>query len=106
MIWREPTNHHDDCYVVNMKGFNRYKKSKWEDSDLKSATLLISHGDDVPIPVYMLPDVSLSDIEDTQDLGCNKTGDRSLSEYEENISTLQQFAQAELNDLVWNFNLS
>jgi len=89
MVWRVLTNHHDDCYfyVVNLKGFNRYKKSKWEYPDLKSATQPILHSDDVPIPVYTLPDVPLPDMGKTQDLEYNTTGDSSLSEYEENIST-------------------
>ena len=30
MVWRELQNHHDDCYfcMVNIKGFNRYKKKE------------------------------------------------------------------------------
>lgn len=38
MVWREPKNHHNDCYfcMVNVKGFNRYKKHKWEYPDLES----------------------------------------------------------------------
>ena len=108
MVWREPKNHHDDCYfcAVNVKGFNRYKKSKWEYPDLESARRPISHSNDVPIPVYTVSDLPLSDIEETQDAGCNTTGDSSFSEYEENISTPQQFNQAELNDLVRDLNLS
>lgn len=53
MVWREPKNHHDDCYfcVVNVKGFNRYKKHKWEYPDLESARRPIPHSKDIPIPV-------------------------------------------------------
>jgi len=66
---KDPTKHHDDCYfcVVNVKGFNRYKKSKWEYIDLKSATQPIWYSNDVSILVYTFSDVPLSDIEETQD---------------------------------------
>jgi len=37
MIWRHPKNHNGGYYlcVVNMKGFNRHKTSKWVYPDLK-----------------------------------------------------------------------
>jgi len=45
MVWREQKNHHDDCYfcVVKVKGFNLYKKNKWEYPDLESARRPIPH---------------------------------------------------------------
>jgi len=56
--------------------------------------------------MYTIPDVPLTDIEETQDLEYNTTGNSSFSEYEENTSTPQQFTQAELNELVLDLNLS
>jgi len=105
MVWREPTNHHDDCYfsVENVKGFNGYKKSKWEYPYLESARRPIPYNDNVPIQAYTLP---LSYIEKQQDLKCNTTRHSSFSEYEGNILTPQQFTQTELNDLVQDLNLS
>ena len=37
MVWREPQNHHDDCYfcMVNIKGFNRSKKKEMRISRFK-----------------------------------------------------------------------
>jgi len=67
---------------------------------------LISHSDDVLRAIYTLPDVPLPDIEETQYLVCKKTGDSNFNEYEGNISTPQQFTQAELNNLVRDLNLS
>ena len=31
MVWREPINHHDNCYfcLVDMTGLNSYKKKTW-----------------------------------------------------------------------------
>jgi len=99
MVWREPRNHHDDCYfcVVNIKGFNRYKKSAWTYPDLESARRPIPHSPDMPIPVFRTNrDSSMSDSEDMHD----------GSHYEESISTSQQFSRAELNDLVRDLKLS
>jgi len=56
--------------------------------------------------MYTIPEVPLSNIEETQYLEYNTTGNSSFSKYEENTSTPQQFTQAELNDLVRDLNLS
>ena len=39
MVWRNPKNHHDDCYfcMVDMSGWNRHKKNLWYYPDLESA---------------------------------------------------------------------
>ena len=45
MLSREPQNHHDDCYfyMINIKGFCRYKKKEWGYPDLKSARRTVLH---------------------------------------------------------------
>jgi len=106
MIWRQPKNHHDDCYfcVVNMKGFNRHKKSKWVYPNLESARRPVCHSDDVPIPIFHTLQDPLSNNEEMPALEFNETDDGS--DYEENMSTSQQFSQEELNDLVRDLKLS
>ena len=67
MVWRRPQNHHDDCYfcLVNIKGFNRYKKRKWEYLDLKSARRPVLHCESIPVPVFTsLPQLHDSDCEE------------------------------------------
>lgn len=105
MVWREPRNHHDDCYfcVVSVKGFNKYKKRNWEYPDLESARRSVPHSKDVPVPVFTtLPELSSSDVEELQDVESN-TND---SEYEADISTPQQFSQEQLSDLIRDLSLS
>ncbi|XP_072276834.1 uncharacterized protein [Pyxicephalus adspersus] len=108
MVWRKPQNHDNDCYfcAVKVKGFNRYKKNKWEYPDLESARRPLPHGADVPIPVFStLPDIPVSEMEDIQDLECNP-GVSSGSEYEGSVSSNQQFSQEEFNDLIRDLSLS
>ena len=54
MIWREPTNHVNDCYFCltpsMKKGFNRKKKSVIEYSNIPSAICPVRHSDELPIP--------------------------------------------------------
>ena len=54
MVWREPKNHHDDCYfcMVNIKGINRNNRRKWIYPDLESARRPVPNSDEVPIPVF------------------------------------------------------
>ena len=106
MVWREPKNHHDDCYfcMVNVKGYNRYKKQKWEYPDLESARRPVPHGEEVPVPVFSsLPDVPTSDADDALEMECGANSD---SEYEGSSLTPQQFSQNKLNDLVRDLSLS
>jgi hypothetical protein len=91
---------------MNVKGINSFKKRKWEYPDLESARRSVPHSDDVPVPVYTsLPDLSLSDVEEMQDVECS-TGGSSGSEYDGSFSIPQQFSQKELNDLIRELNLS
>ena len=53
-VWREPKNHHDDCYfcMVNIMGINRNNRRKWIYSDLESVRRPVPHSDEVSIPVF------------------------------------------------------
>ena len=60
MDWREPKNHHDDCYfcMVNMSGWNRKKKNSWQYPDIDSARRPIPHCSEIQVPVFTsLPDL-------------------------------------------------
>ena len=57
MLWREPRNHHDDCffYVVNIAGINSANWVMWSYPTLSSAQQPCTHSDQSPVP---LPSVS------------------------------------------------
>ena len=60
MVWREPKNHHEDCYfcVVDMTGWNQRKKKDWYYPDIESARQPVPHCTEVPVPVFtFLPDL-------------------------------------------------
>ena len=106
---KEQQNHHDDCYfcMVNIKGFNRYKKRKWEYPDLKSARQPVLHCENIPVLVFTsLPQLHDSDSKETHALECSETSEGSCSKYEESSSSPKQFTQQKLNDLIIDLNLS
>ena len=53
MIWREPRDHHADCYFcsVNVAGFSVKNKHNIIYPNLESARRPIPHGDTLPVPV-------------------------------------------------------
>ena len=107
MLWRGPQNYHDDCYfcMVKIKGFNRYKKRKWEYPDLKSARRPVLHCESIPVPVFTsLPQLHDSDSEEPHALECSETSEGSCSEYEESSSSPKKFTQQELDDLIRDLN--
>lgn len=107
MVWREPTNHIDDCYfcMVNITGINRNNRSKWTYPDLASARRPVPHSEEIPIPTFhQLPELcedELNLFEHPSD-----TNDGSDSDYEGMSSSPQLFNQEELNDLVRDLSLS
>ena len=110
MVWREPRNHHDDCYfcLVNIIGINRNNRSKWTYPDLDSARRPYPHSDEVPIPTFScLPELpeneDLSHMSD--DIQDNRS-EESDSDFAGPSSTAQNFNQHELNDLIRDLNLS
>lgn len=72
MIWRESTNHTDDCYFCMtpplQHGMSRKKKWSVEYPNIPSAIRPVPHGDDLPIPQppenYQLQDDEAEDNEE------------------------------------------
>ncbi|CAH1113182.1 unnamed protein product [Psylliodes chrysocephalus] len=92
IVWRESKNHHDDCYFcsVNVKGFIRHKKGKWEYPDLKLARRPIPHNEEIPVLVCItLSDVSISEVEKIDDQYSNS------SKHENAINTLAVLLRTE-----------
>ncbi|GBM28834.1 hypothetical protein AVEN_43558-1 [Araneus ventricosus] len=69
MIWREPTNHIDDCYFCMVPpasgGFNKKKKRTIEYPNIPSALRPVFHGEGLPIPE---PPTDFSISSDEEDL--------------------------------------
>ncbi|GBO34125.1 hypothetical protein AVEN_215872-1 [Araneus ventricosus] len=74
MIWREPTNHIDDCYFCMVPpasgGFNKKKKRTIEYPKIPPALGPVSHGLGLPIPEPPT-DFSISSDEDNLDVSHN-----------------------------------
>ena len=107
MVWKEPRNHHDDCYfcVTNIKGINRNNRSKWTYPDLDSARRPIPHSNEIPIPTFsQLAELS-EDTPSSSDIECNRSGE-SDSDFVGASSSVQRFSQQELSDLIRDLNLS
>ena len=99
MVWREPTDHVNDCYfcLFSLKG-KRYKKS-FKNSlvypNLKSAIRPIVSIEGVSHPVFTdtVTDSEYTSVEETDD-----------EDFQQDVS--QKFNQGEINDLVRDLGLS
>ena len=62
MIWREPTDHSDDCHFcsINLKWILKKNRKKLVNPNLSSALRLVPHNQDsLPVPVFTdLPEIS------------------------------------------------
>ena len=72
MIWREPKDHHQDCYfcLTKTKGFSFKQRDKITYPNLESARTPVTHDDSMPPPVppqHGLHDVDSSADEDNSD---------------------------------------
>ena len=58
MLWREPKNHHDDCYfcMMDISGWNQRKKKDWY-PDIECARPPPLHCAEVPV-FTSLPDLT------------------------------------------------
>ena len=63
MIWRDPKNHINDCYVCAVKKKERNKKNKnlFVYPNLESAVRPFSHCNKIPVPVFKgMPELELT----------------------------------------------
>ncbi|GBN34360.1 hypothetical protein AVEN_107476-1 [Araneus ventricosus] len=119
MIWREPTNHIDDCYFCMVPpasgGFNKKKKSTIEFPNILYALRPVPHGEGLPIPEPPT-DFSISSDEEDLDVSHNSPqastsacggsrNDYDFSCFDE-TSSPHKITSVELNDLVRDLDLS
>ncbi|GBO34590.1 hypothetical protein AVEN_50030-1 [Araneus ventricosus] len=119
MIWREPTNHIDDCYFCEAPpasgGFNKKKKSTIECPNILSALRPVSHGEGLPIPETPT-DCHISSDEEDLDVSHNSPqtstsacgGSRRDDDFScfDETSSPHKITSVELNDLVRDLDLS
>lgn len=111
MIWREPRDHHADCYFcsVNVAGFSVKNKHNIIYPNLESARRPIAHDDTLPVPVPPLDGLeSFEDDLQPYDAATGRNeGTSTDPDYvlEESLEP-QTFTQDELNDLVRDLSLS
>ena len=103
MVWREPSNHVDDCYfcVTNIPSYHPAALAKVDYPNLPSALRPVPHSAEVPVPTpeQRFLDITLSDSESAEGAG-------SDSEFSSVLSAgSSKFSQAELNDLVRDLDL-
>ena len=70
MVWRDPKNHHADCYfcMVNTKGFNFKRKHAASYPDIPSGRIPVEHCAKVPIPAFSgLPSLQSEDYSSSLD---------------------------------------
>ena len=131
MVWREPSNHHDDCYfcMVKTRGFNTRNRRKITYPSIPSAILPVPHCELHPVPAFVSlpalqtqPTHTLQPIHSSQNLDNNgsdipsdsestATESDGVSTENEDISSIDQslpqpLHQHELNDLVRDLDLS
>ena len=109
MIWREPTDHVNDCYFCltpsMKKGFNRKKKSVIEYPNIPSAIRPIHHSDELPIPEPREIDLLSSDDAESSE-ECNVSEPCTSTNEEFGIITEPHLMnESELNDLVRDLDL-
>ena len=114
MVWREPKNHHVDCYFckVDMTGWNQHKKKDWYYPEIESVRQPVPHCNEGPVPVFMfLPnltaDETLLEAMEDRNSSCSNYSSTSMADEASSLSTnLKPFSQGQLNDLVRDLNLS
>jgi len=110
MIWREPRDHHSDCYFccVKTSGFSAKTKHKMAYLNLDSAIRPVSHDNSMPVP--QPPPDGLDSVPDEDDEGWLEDavgGDSEMCDVDfvADDSEPETFTQEELNDLVRDLNL-
>lgn len=111
MVWREPTNHFNDCYfcITKTEGYSIKGKRKIEYPNLFSVMRPVPHNEDLPVPTAPLDwqDIVLEDNKasldtDTFEDQCTDSTFIPSSSFDEP----HLIVQSELNDLVRDMGLS
>ena len=101
-IWREPTNHHDDCYFC-MVDISKYKKTKNSKKivypNIPSSIAPVNHGPELPIP--QPPTTHAISSTSSEDDAADFAVDTQYSSKDLNFPN-----QNELNDLTGNLGLT
>ena len=109
MVWREPQDHSSDCYfcITQIKGISSKSKHTVKYPNLASAMRPVPYSEDLPIPhspTHLTPEdeseheAATEFPKEEQD---DATFETSTSSCEPHLLT-----QGELNDLVWDLELS
>ena len=119
MVWREPANHFDDCYLcmTNLVGFNKKNRKNILYPSISSAIRPIPHSDEIPVPVFIeLLDIPMTAASLAQDLAPEKSTETDSDpecldndddfDYDECSSEPNRFNQDDLSDQIHDLNLS
>ena len=109
MIWRESTDHVNDCYFCLTpsikKGFNRKKKSVIEYPNIPSAIRPVPHSDELPIPESREIDLLRSDNAESSE-ECSVSEPCTSRNEEFGVTTEPHLInENKLNDLVRDLDL-
>ena len=106
-IWREPTNHHNDCYfcMVDVSGRKRGKTSAQSIHypNIPSSIAPVPHGDGLPVPQPPPSEIEFNSEDDNkfEDL---PTHDRDYCDEKTNEPHFPN--QSDINDLIRDLNLT
>lgn len=106
MIWREPKDHHSDCYfcAVNTTGYSSKNKHQIVYPNLDSAIRPVPHDSFLPVPI---PPIDGLDSVDTDTDEVTTSVEYHDAEFiPDNDKQPNIFTQGELNDLVRDLSLS
>lgn len=107
MIWRESTNHIDNCYfcMINITGYSKKNKRNIEYPNLPSAIRPVPHSEGIPIPVPP-QQLQATDSDVVQSASDETLHDGSDVDYRGGSSAPEPLSQTDLDDLVRDLNLS
>lgn len=108
MIWRDPVNHINNCYIclTNVFGFSKRNIKNILYPTVKSVTLPIPHSDAIPIPLapqQCVPDTCLEEDDHEFLYGASSSADPI---YIPDSMQPHMLSQGDLMDLVRDLNLS
>lgn len=110
MVWREPTNHCNDCYFCLTKtaGYSKKNKCTIEYPNVPSAMRPVLHGAGLPVPIPPAnwTNVNTSSSEEDAYLEQEHASDVDPSYNPDNPREPHLIKQSELNDLVRDLGLS